>query len=249
MRTPPEPTRFVEALGGFLAARPAFVRYARPPRVGFAAADDPRWEQVRAATHPDHQRPEELLAGARSVVAWFLPFQPWLVDGNRGGAWASGDWAAAYLGVNGLLAESTDWAAAWLAERGFRTAIDPPTGRFDRERLVASWSHKHAAWVCGLGTFGRHAQLLSADGPAGRCVSLVTDAPFPPSPAVRGERCRARAGGTCERCVDACPVGALSTEPFDRRACWEHCRANAERHPALGTADVCGKCTVVCPGR
>ncbi len=249
MAQPVEPATFEAASGGFLAGRPAFVRWCRPPRVGFAEASDLRWELLRTVAHRDHLQPADLLPGARSVVAWFLPFRTRLVEDNRGGAWATADWAAAYVQVNELLAETTAWATDWLADRGFRAAVDPPTGRFDRERLVAPWSHKHAAWVCGLGTFGRHAQLISADGPAGRCVSLVTDAAFPPSPAVVGERCLSRSGGGCELCVDACPVAALAAQPFDRRTCWEHCRANAARRPDLPASQVCGKCAAACPAR
>jgi hypothetical protein len=90
-----EPAAFATALDGFLSGRPAFTRFCRNPRVGFAAAADPRWEQLRTVAHPDHLRPTDLLPGARSVVGWFLPFQPWLVEGNRGGAWASAEWAEA----------------------------------------------------------------------------------------------------------------------------------------------------------
>ena len=66
-------------LCGFVEGQPAFREFCRGPLIAAAAADDPRWLELRRVAHPDHRLPEELLPGARSVVAWFLPFQPWLV--------------------------------------------------------------------------------------------------------------------------------------------------------------------------
>ena len=236
-----------EDLDAFLAAQPAFREFCRKPLVGAADAGDPRWPELRRVAHPEHRLPEEMLPGARSIVAWFLPFQPWLVRENRRGDWATDSWALAYVAVNELLAGVAAHLARRLAAGGFRAAADPPTHRVDREKLVAPWSHKHAAVICSLGSFGTHQMLITSAGAAGRCGSLVTDAALPPSPPVGGELCLARAGKVCRACVAACPVRALDAEPFDRHGCWARCQENGRRRGEPGVAQVCGKCAAVCP--
>jgi epoxyqueuosine reductase len=235
------------ALTGYLGGRPAFRRFVREPLVGCAPADDPRWDDLRRLAHPGHLRPADLLPGARTVLAWFLPFQDWLVRENRGGSEPARSWAEAYVAVNELLGGLASWVCVRLEGQGYRAAADPPTHRFDRLALIAPWSHKSAAAICGLGAFGAHRMLITAQGAAGRCGSLVTDAVFACSAPVAGEFCTVRAGGRCAACAKACPVGALAGDAFDRQACWAVCRANAARFAELGKAEVCGKCAAACP--
>ncbi|MBI5490137.1 MAG: epoxyqueuosine reductase [Deltaproteobacteria bacterium] len=236
-----------DELAAWLQGQPASARFCRAPVVGAAAAEDARWMQLRTVAHAAHLLPENLLPGARSVVAWFLPFQSWLAKENRGGEWAAESWGESYVRVNELLAQAGTFLTARLAERGYRAATDPPTGKFDREKLVAPWSHKHAAWVCGVGTFGLHHLLITREGAVGRLGSLVTDAPIAPSPAAPTELCLAKNAAKCRKCIEACPIGALAGEVFDRGACWARCLENAARLAHLGNAQVCGKCMVVCP--
>ena len=74
-----------DELAGWLGEQPTFRRFCREPVVGGAEGDDPRWAQLRTAAHAAHLFPADLLPGARSVVAWFQPFQSWLAKENRGG--------------------------------------------------------------------------------------------------------------------------------------------------------------------
>jgi len=45
----------------------------RSPLVGFAAADDPLFRENKRVVSPAHALPEDLLPGARTVVAFFIP--------------------------------------------------------------------------------------------------------------------------------------------------------------------------------
>jgi epoxyqueuosine reductase len=236
-----------QRLVAWLEEQPAFVEFCRTPLVGAAAADDSRWARLKTVAHAQHVLPEDLLPGARSVLAWFLPFQEGLVRENRRGEWAAIRWGESYVRVNALLAALAKSAAEILGEHGARAAANPPTQVFDRQKLVAPWSHRHAAWICGLGTFGVHNLLITREGPIGRFGSLVTDAIVAPSPTLDEELCLVRAGGECSRCIKACPVQALRVDGFDRHACWQRCLSNASRLEQVGDAKVCGKCAVVCP--
>lgn len=44
--------------------------------------------------------------------------------------------------------------------------------------LTSLWSERHAAYVCGLGTFGLSKGLITKKGIAGRFTSLITDLPL-----------------------------------------------------------------------
>jgi hypothetical protein len=44
----------------------------------------------------------------------------------------------------------------------------------------SNWSERHVAYICGLGTFGRHTCLITKKGTAGRLTSIVTDLPLKP---------------------------------------------------------------------
>jgi epoxyqueuosine reductase QueG len=235
-----------DEIAGFAAAHPA-KEFVREVLAAVAPTDDPRWDLLPQVAHPGHRRPGDLLPGARSVAAWFFAFSEEIVRGNMTDEWASEGWARAYIAVNTLIADTAARLRERLEAAGFRAAADPPTHRFDPETLMAPWSHRHAAWVCGLGTFGRHNLLITALGPAGRLGTLVTDAPLEPSLPPPGEMCPARSGGICTMCVAACPVGALGDSGFDRQACRARCDENAARFSPLGRADVCGKCAVACP--
>ena len=64
---------------------------------------------------------------------------------------------------------------------------------------------REAAYLAGLGWYGKNANLLVPG--AGSWFALgcvVTTAPLPPSAAPQPDGC-----GTCRRCLDACPTGAI----------------------------------------
>ena len=69
-----------------------------------------------------------------------------------------------------------------LISKGFKTTNLPPTHNFDTEQLMSDWSHKHVAYIAGLGRFGTHHLLITAKGCCGRFGSIVTNAKIPASP-------------------------------------------------------------------
>jgi len=46
----------------------------RKPLVGFASAEDPIFDQFKEIIRPTHATPREVLRGAKSVEAYFVPF-------------------------------------------------------------------------------------------------------------------------------------------------------------------------------
>ncbi|MGE5373067.1 MAG: epoxyqueuosine reductase [Solirubrobacterales bacterium] len=214
----------------------------REPLIGFAAASDPLFARLKTVIGPSHALPEELLSGAQTVVAYFLPFASAIVSENAADGPSSPSWARAYIETNRLIAQINQRVHEFLAEGGYESTLIPATHNFNEERLVSDWSHKHVAYIAGLGTFGVHTNLITEAGCAGRVGSLVTTANITADPRAETERCLTRDGRKCMKCAARCPKQALSADSFDRHRCYEQCLENAALYQDMGRADVCGKC-------
>ena len=218
----------------------------RRPLVGFAPASDPRFRDLQRIVEPTHFLPDDMLPGARTVVAFFLPFAVWVVEANsQEPSRVAREWSQAYVETNALIGRITDNLVQGLASRGVRAAAAPATHNFDPITLVCRWSHKSAAVIAGLGSFGLHHMVITDAGCAGRFGSLVIDAGLPTVPAPARERCRYFYDGSCHECVDACPVGALSVDgSIDKHRCNNRLLALARGSGTEPPADACGKCAV-----
>jgi epoxyqueuosine reductase QueG len=224
------------------------TRY-REPLVGFVAADDPGFADLRRVAEPTHLLPEEMLTGAKAVVSFFLPFAPDVVQANKQDRQSVAyEWALAYIETNKLIGIITARLIEELAKIGVKAAAQPATHSFDPETLVSRWSHKSIAVLVGLGSFGLHHLVITDAGCAGRFGSLVIDAALPISKPEPKERCDYYDLGNCLDCVLQCPADALDEhDSIDKQACWARCLEVSREYEHLGVADVCGKCAVVGP--
>jgi len=218
--------------------------FYRPPLVAFASAADPGFARLREVAAPQHLLPEHLLPGARSVVSFFLPFAEEVVEANRQASYVAREWAVAYIETNQLIARICQHLTDILAEGGARVAAEPATHNFDPVSLVSRWSHKSVAAVAGLGSFGLHHMLITDAGCAGRFGSLVTDAELEPTPVAEKQRCLYYHDGSCQQCVESCPVGALTRKGLDKGLCYRRCLEVDAYFADLGLTDVCGKCAL-----
>jgi epoxyqueuosine reductase QueG len=214
----------------------------KSPLVAFAAAGDPLFDRLKEIIGPSHLTPRELLPGAATVISYFIPFRGRIPDGNASPGPASEDWAVAYIETNELITTINTNLLQGLEQNGYAAVVTPPTHNFDEQTLTSDWSHKHIAYIAGLGTFGLNHQLITAEGCAGRLGSLVTNALVAPTPRPAHEACLYKHNGSCTACVDQCTFGALTIDALDRFRCYDVCLDNAARFEELGVADVCGKC-------
>jgi len=217
------------------------------PLIGFADTNDPLFDRLKTVVRPSHTLPADLLPNARSVIVYFLPFAKEIPRGNRKGHFASTAWAVAYVETNQLIRDINRHLAGILKSKGYQCADLPPTHNFDTTELMSDWSHKHAAYIAGLGTFGRHRLLITDKGCCGRLGSLITDAALPPTRRPTAEFCLSKSGAPCRVCIRKCVTGALSDDGFDRRRCYALLLENAALHKKEGLADVCGKCSTIVP--
>jgi len=219
----------------------------RPPLIGYARADDPLFQELKTAVSPQHLLPSDLLPEAKTVVAFFLPFTNKLVDENRDCPKVARSWAVAYIEANALINQCCEEISLALGNCGVSAAWQQATHNFDPDELCARWSHKHVAYICGLGSFGLHHMLITASGCAGRFGSFVIDRELEVSSRQDNKLCKFFHNGGCFNCVKKCPSGALTQDGLDNQKCYSYLLETDKLFTDLGLCDVCGKCAVWCP--
>jgi epoxyqueuosine reductase len=106
----------------------------------------------------------------------------------------------------------------------------------ERYGYASTWSERHAAYSAGLGTFGLSDGLITPKGKAMRCGSVIARINIPASARPyknHNEYCLFYSEGTCGKCIERCPVGAISKTGHDKKKCsayvntmWEYVRTN-----------------------
>lgn len=239
-----------QAICGFVKSRSLRKSVAtrwQTPLVGFADAADPLFAELKTAVSPTHALPTDLLKNARSVIAFFLPFPEDIADGNIAGRQSSHQWSEAYVETNALIANLNLYLQNWLRSAGYESVIIAATHNFDPERLISDWSHRHVAFIAGLGRFGLNNMLITEKGCCGRIGTIVTSCPTAASARPAEDYCLFRRNGTCGKCVRRCPCNALTAISYDRHRCYEMCLTNDKVYSDMPTTDVCGKCLVGVP--
>lgn len=134
----------------------------RRPLVGFASARAPLFARLKSVVSETHALPTDLLDEAVTVVAFFIPFTKALAASNKKGELASREWAVAYIQTNQLIHDISVHMKAFLQRQGFPTHVMPATHNFDPKKLISDWSHRHVAFIAGLGRFGFNNMLIDA---------------------------------------------------------------------------------------
>ncbi|GKU27504.1 (Fe-S)-binding protein [Clostridium folliculivorans] len=219
----------------------------KEPLISYADASDKRFYKLKEIVSPSHAMPQDFLPGAKTVVSYFIPFEDFIVESNIEGRISSKIWARAYIETNKLIFDLNSYIKNELEKLGYKSNIIPATHNFDTTKLISDWSHRHVAYISGLGTFGLNNMLITEKGCCGRVGSFVTDLELEPSNIKEGENCLYKRNNVCKKCVARCVNAALKVESFNRHKCYEMCLSNAEVHSEIELSDVCGKCLVNLP--
>lgn len=219
----------------------------REPIWAFSQAQDPRYGELKTIVGPWHKNPGELLPAARSVLSFFVPFTREVVQSVVTQEPVSRSWGEAYVVVNDLFDRIGQNLASELEKLGFDALPIAATHTYDPRTLQSMWSHRSAAAIAGLGSFGVNRMLFTERGSAGRYCTVLTSAVLQTKGTPAPEYCLYHIDGSCLACLKVCPVQALSLETIDKFTCHEHLLRNAERLSDVGFCDVCGKCVANCP--
>jgi epoxyqueuosine reductase len=211
------------------------------PMLGVASVD--RWANPPFEPWiPEEFWPQSIYPEARSVVVIGLPISLPVLETSPS-IW----YRELYRTVNVLLDQYTYRLSNLLTEKGYPSVFVPRDGYADVKTLlknpVAFFSHRHAAYLAGLGSFGVNNVLLTTKfGPRVRFGSVFTAAELPSDPVMKEELCT-----RCMRCVRMCPAHALDERNYpegltDKSACTAH-SAELNRRGI----SPCGICIKVCP--
>lgn len=155
-----------------------------------------------------------------------------------------------YLTINTLLDIKAYELANFITELGYPSINLARDGYGDVEVLLKKplsfFSHKHAAYLAGLGSFGLNNVLLTPEyGPRVRFTSLFLDAKLKGDNILEDDLCL-----HCHLCADKCPVQAIDYEdpskdfppPMDKIKCALRSKDLREKFK-----NPCGICIKVCP--
>jgi epoxyqueuosine reductase QueG len=88
--------------------------------------------------------------------------------------------------------------------------------------IASNWSHRHTAFIAGLGTFGLSDGLITKKGKAMRFTSLIVKGRIEPTKREykdHHEYCKFYKDGSCGACIVRCPVDAISKDGHDKEKC------------------------------
>ncbi len=208
------------------------------PLVGFSRGDDPLFQRFKedigpfvwappeifALTFPDVQAaPDEL-----TVISWILPqTERTRLDNSRETAFPAKRWAHSRIYGEEFNVKLRNHIVDVLGTAGHE-AVAPMNSphwkweKSDRYGFASSWSERHAAYTCGLGTFGLCDGLITPRGKAIRCGSVVARIAVPPSKRPYDDHhafCLFYFDGSCNKCIRRCPAGAITREGHDKEKC------------------------------
>lgn len=215
------------------------IRFYGEPLVGFADADDAVFTDLKTAVGPQHMTPGEAFDSSfgrgsfsgGTVISVALPIGEEVRASNRKQKeWPSREWVLTRSFGDVFLKNFTAWLKKLLAEQGYRAIAPAEEEWFKIERvpggIASSWSHRHVAYVAGLGTFSLNEGFITEKGMAVRFTSIVTDCRLEPDKRTAQdhlENCLYFKNGTCGACIRRCPVGAITKDGHDKMTCRERC--------------------------
>ena len=230
------------------------------PIFGFASARDEIFEVFRRkeGIGSNYMGPYEWLPEAKSVMALFLPFSEAVRKSNKienDKTDPSKEWLYARIEGQEFISKYTAAIRQFLADKGIASCVPALDERFDVKiettieglrpsfHADSKWSERHAAYACGLGTFGLSRGLITEKGMAGRFASIIMAAELEPT-----ERKYTGIDDYCIKCgacIDRCPVNAISLETGkDNYACHNALLESKKVYPGYVG---CGKCQVGVP--
>lgn len=240
------------------------------PLIGIAAGDDPYFDFLKTHIGRFHWSPAEAFAlkyeeggipsslrvvsiifpqteetKAHQSKASVFPCDNWVVS--------RGEWEPLMLEFSGKLVEQ-------LQAAGIRAVSIDLQPEFRREMsetlgLASVWSHRHAAFAAGLGTFGLSDGLITERGKAVRITSMIVESQIKVTPRSydsHNEWCLYYQDGSCGACISRCPVSAITNKGHDKAICASYEDIAVEAHwPAhIKRGDYmfgCGLCQAAIP--
>jgi len=212
------------------------------PLIGFARGDDPIFEEYKRTADSLHLTPQEAFnsaargrgatttPGPLSVISFVLPIsRATRLSLRRESRVPSLRWNHTRFQGQDFIGDLCRHTITKIETLGHEAAAPEfeksfATRNTDRG-YVSNWSQRHVAYAAGLGTFSLNDGFITPRGMAMRCGSVVTDLPLLASARPYKNHlsnCLFYRNGSCGRCIQRCPAGAISEKGHDKTKCLEY---------------------------
>jgi ferredoxin len=250
---------------------PGGERIYAEPFFGYASGGDPVWQDIEESIGEGYWTPaaafERAFPGsgaAPSDLAVAVIVCPQTAATNADQRRASGfpaeRWVRSRFLHDKIIDPMGESVRSALSAAGVQAVVPDHLEGFgmrphQRYQISSPWSHRHAAFAAGLGTFGLCDGLITKVGKAHRLGSWVVRFPLEPDPRpYQGpyDYCLWHARGRCAKCVDRCPAGALTKKGHDKLLCRAFLMDQAKPRisrmwPELSGGYGCGLCQSAVP--
>jgi len=216
--------------------RPEAPMWQRP-LIGIAAGDDPYYDFLKEHIGPFHWSPVEAFQlkypgpvskeTLRAISMVFPQTMETKQAQSKEKLCPSREWIVSRGEWEPLMKEFSGKLVQRLESMGIRSVsidLQPEfsTVRSEKLGIASKWSHRHSAYLAGLGTFGLSEGLITEKGKAVRITTLIIEAPLKPT--IRpysnhNEWCLFYKDGSCGACMKRCPVNAITAEGHDKETC------------------------------
>ena len=216
-------------------------KYFDTPLVGYASANDPLFKHYKKLIGKFHLSPREMFEltygkgddnSGLSVISWVLPVSEDTRKGNRRqDRFPCQLWSHTRFFGEPFNEELRNHVVSLLKKKGYRAVAPANSPHFihhthkPKVGFTSNYSERHAAYVCGLGTFGLCDGFITPIGKAMRLGSVVTDLVLTPSERAYPDHhanCLYYFNGTCKACASRCPAGAITAEGHDKDKCFDY---------------------------
>ena len=155
-----------------------------------------------------------------------------------------------YRTVNAFIDRMLLEAGLFLQSKGYKYITVAASQSIPGTPFNGRYSHKEAARKAGLGSIGKNSLFIHKEyGTRVRLGTIFTDCPLEGEGEFTQNICL-----ECDKCVKACPSGAISGKPFrpgvereeifSPAVCSEYMKKQFQH---IGRGAVCGICMKVCP--
>ena len=243
-----DPEKFIEeAIARFVQESPSNCRkvdggrYFDSPLVGFASGDDSLFKEYKKMFGRFHFSPREIFDltfgksdGHKelSVITWVLPISEDTRKSNRkSDKFPSLLWSQTRYFGEPFNVKLRNHLVSLLKRKGYR-AVAPTNSphfihhmRAPKVGFTSNFSERHAAYACGLGTFGLCDGFITPKGKAIRVGTVVTDLLLTPSVKPyphHHANCLYYFNGSCKICATRCPAGAITSKGHDKDKCYDY---------------------------
>lgn len=222
------------------------------PIIGFSNGADPLFDFYKRDIGDFYRAPLEFLshqypnrsfeAENITVISWVLPqTDATKRDHRRETHFSSERWARSRIFGEEFNNKLRQHVVDCFSGKGIE-AVAPmlsplwETKTSSKYGRASTWSERHAAYAAGLGTFGLSDGLITPVGKAMRTGSVVANLYIDPTKRLYDNPhayCLFYMKGTCGKCIERCPIGAITEEGHNKAICSKYLgvmRQYVQRH-------------------